>query len=185
MKLSLYNQSLFRSTAKLVVIVISSTGTVNISTECTIQPYKFHTPSGLVTFFASCGQIWKLLQLETDDRLTVVPPICEWYLQRFDYNKDISIKELESKHSTTTNISWSSRGIFKVKYLGTLFQIYCKCMPEKGECLRVDGYYTTIEKKKAAKMVGDITTAASASETVKKHPFTTAEEMLLRDRGKE
>jgi hypothetical protein len=85
-------------------IVISSTGTVNISIECTLQPYEFHTPSGLVTFFASCGQIWKLLQLETDDRLTVVPPIDEWYLQRFDYNKDISIQELESKHAATTTI---------------------------------------------------------------------------------
>jgi hypothetical protein len=58
-------------------IVISSTGTVNISIECTLQPYEFHTPSGLVTFFVSCGKIWKLLQLETDDRLTVVPPIHE------------------------------------------------------------------------------------------------------------
>ena len=168
--------------------VISSTGTVNISIGCTPQPYEFHTPSSLVTFFASCGQIWNLLQLETDDRLTVVLPICEWNLQRFDYNKDISIKELESKHSTTTSINWSSKGILKVKYLGTLFQIYCKPMPEKGECLRVDGHYTTTDKKKAVEMVGDIATAASASasasETVKKHPFTTAEELLLRDRGK-
>jgi hypothetical protein len=66
--------------------------------------YIFRTLSGVVTFFASCGQIWKLLQLETDDRLTVVPPIDEWYLQRFDYNKDISIQELESKHAATTTI---------------------------------------------------------------------------------
>jgi hypothetical protein len=50
-------------------IVISSTGTVNISLECTLQPYKFRTLSGLVTFFASGGQIWKLFRLETDDRL--------------------------------------------------------------------------------------------------------------------
>jgi hypothetical protein len=46
------------------------------------------------------------------------------------------------------------------------------------------GHYTTVEKKKAVKMGGDITTASSASETVKKHPFTTAEELFLRDRGK-
>jgi hypothetical protein len=70
-----------------------------------------------------------------------------------------------------------------VKYLGTLFQIYCKPMPEKGECLRVDGHYTTTDKKKAVEMVGDIA-AANVTETVKKHPFTTAEELLLRDRGK-
>ena len=35
-------------------------------------------------------------------------------------------------------------------------------------------------KKNAVEMVGEI----AASETVKKHPFTTAEELLFRDRGK-
>ena len=40
-------------------LVISPTSTVNIAIESTHQPYEFHTPSGLVNFFASCGQIWK------------------------------------------------------------------------------------------------------------------------------
>jgi hypothetical protein len=44
--------------------------------------------------------------------------------------------------------------------------------------------------KKTVKMVGDIATAAAAAanvtnnlDTVKKYPFTIAEELLLRDRG--
>ncbi len=54
-------------------IVVSPTGTVNISIECTLAPYEFHTPEGLVSFFASCGQIWRILQIEAQGRLTVVP----------------------------------------------------------------------------------------------------------------
>jgi len=86
-------------------IVISSTGTVNISIQCTLNPW-FSYSEGL-NFFTLCGQIWKILQLETDDRLTVVPPIYEWYFERFDYNKDISVKYLEPKYSSSSrNKRW-------------------------------------------------------------------------------
>ncbi len=139
--------------------MVSPTGTINISIECTLAPYEFHTPEGLVNFFASCGQIWRILQSETKDRLTVVPSLYEWLLQRFDYNKDISVKALETHHSLTS-ISWASRGLLKIKYLGTIFQIYSKELPEKGEHLRVEGHFSTKEKKSVVETVEDIVVAS-------------------------
>jgi len=87
------------------------------------------------------------LQFEINDRLTIVLSLQEWYIERFIYNKDIFVKYLESKYSSnanaTTVIRWASKGLFKIKYLGVVFQIYCKQILERGECLRVDGYYTS------------------------------------------
>ncbi len=145
-------------------IVVSPTGTINISIECTLAPYEFHTTEGLVNFFASCGQIWRILQTETQGRLTVVPSLYKWYLQRFDYNKDISVKGLEAR-PPLEGISWISRGLLKIKYLGTIFQIYSKELPEKGEHLRVESHYSTKEKKNVVKTVEDIVVASDSDFT--------------------
>ena len=180
-------------------IVVSSTGNVNISIECTLAPYEFHTPEGLVNFFASCGQIWRILQTEIQNRLTVVPSIYEWLIQRFDYNKDISIKDLRGSHTPLTGISWTSRGLLKIKYLGTIFQIYSKELPEKGDHLRVEGHYSTKEKKNVVETVENIVVASDSTFTSSedhnhhqpkdekttrnhRHPFITAEEMLYNNR---
>ena len=54
-----------------------------------------------------------------------------------------------------------------------------------GECLRCEGHYSTKEKKKVADIVGNIVGADGDGESVgKKHPFTTAEEMLLNTKAK-
>ncbi len=42
-------------------IIVSKNGTINISIGCTFDPYKFHTPSGLIEFIASCGKAINVL----------------------------------------------------------------------------------------------------------------------------
>ncbi len=162
--------------------ILSPTGTVNIAIECTYHPYEFHTPSGLMRFIGACGQIMTLLQIATKNRTNVVPWFGDWYLRRFDYNKDIPTKVLKNKYDANP-ISWSSKGLLKVEYLGTIFQIYCKDMPYKGECLRNEGHFTTKEKVKMKNMLVDI--AAATADGDGTHPFTTIEEMLLKKSSKD
>ncbi len=52
-------------------ITISHSGTVDITIECTLQPYKLHTPSDLVVFFGSCGQALSELQGAANNRVTL------------------------------------------------------------------------------------------------------------------
>ncbi len=61
-------------------IILSANGTINISIECTLDPFKLHTPSGLIEFIGSCGQALNVLQSAAKNRLNVVPRIAEWYL---------------------------------------------------------------------------------------------------------
>ena len=141
-----------------------------ISIQCTLQPYEFHSVKGLISFFVICGQILNLLRLSAGNRTNVVPPVEDWHIMQFDYNKDISIDRLPKV------INWISKGILKVEYLGTIFQIYSKKMPFDGECLRCEGHFSTKEKK--IKMEDMITKLAADDEN--RHPFTTVEEMLLK-----
>ncbi len=145
---------------------VSPSGHVSISIECTLQPFEFHTSSGLISFFVTCGQILNLLQLSAKNRSNVVPLVEDWRLTQFDYNKDISVDKLPKV------ISWSSKGILKVEYLGTIFQIYCKEMPFDGEHLRAEGHYSTKEKTDLQNMIANLADA-------KRHPFVTVEEMLF------
>src|SRR6476646_8346076 len=126
---------------------VSPAGTVNIAIECTHHPFEFHTAKGLMNFFGICGQIFTYLQLCTKNRVNVVPSFSNWSLMQFDYNKDLPTKALKDKYSSKV-INWSSKGVLRVYYLGVIFQIYCKMMPYKGECLRLDGHYSTKEKMK-------------------------------------
>jgi hypothetical protein len=58
--------------------IISSTGTINMSIECTLQPFHLHDSIGLVEFFVFCRKIIMMLQLATTNRINVVSPIEEW-----------------------------------------------------------------------------------------------------------
>jgi hypothetical protein len=158
-------------------VTISPNGTVGISIMCSIKPFELHTPSGLVDFFASCGQILRYLQSNTINRLAVVPPVWEWCLTQFDYNKDLVIRELRDKNPA---VDWAAKGLLKVKYLGAVFQIYSKDMPDLDECLRWDGHYSTKKKEKVVETLANITGK-------EKLPFTTAEELLskIRENGNE
>ncbi len=164
---------------------VSPGGTVNISIECTYHPFKFHTAEGLMSFFGICGQILTYLQLSTKNRFNVVSWFGDWYLQQFDYNKDLQTKYLKNKYSSN-GISWSSKGVLKVYYLGAIFQAYCKMMPYKGECHRFEGRHSTKEKVKMTDIISDIAaisdTGNNNNNKQRKHPFTTIEEMLLNKR---
>jgi len=173
---------------------ISSRGTVNISIQCTYHPFEFHTATGLMNFFGTCGKIDTYLQLCTKNRINVVPWFGNWSLMQFDYNKDLSTKDLKDKYHSKV-ISWSSKGVLKVYYLGVIFRIYCKMMPYIGECLRAEGRFSTKEKVKIADSMSRISAVcgtgadtfndADNAEDNKKHPFTTIEEMLLNKRRSE
>jgi hypothetical protein len=43
--------------------VVSPNRTINVSIECTLEPFKLHEPHELVAFFVCCGQIKNMLQL--------------------------------------------------------------------------------------------------------------------------
>src|SRR4051794_23066836 len=123
-------------------IIISRTGTVNISIECSFKPYGFHTPSGLIEFLGSCGQALNVIQAAADNRLDVVPSIPQWYINQFDYNKDMPCS---AKRNTDTQVlSWSdikAYGRLQIEHLGTIFQIYPKGLPDNGDYIRFEGHY--------------------------------------------
>jgi hypothetical protein len=61
-----------------------------------------------------------------------VPSIPQWYINQFDYNKDISLR----KSCDPQVLSWSSivsYGRIQIEILGTIFQIYPKGLPENGD----------------------------------------------------
>jgi len=131
-------------------IVVSPTGTVDISIECTLQSYKFHTPSDLVIFIGACGEVARELKAATCDRTNVVPAISEWWFTQIEFNKDISSKDPEL-------VSWAPvNGRLKIKYLGATFQIYPKGLPELGECDRIEVKFTTKKKVRMTDTLADI-----------------------------
>jgi hypothetical protein len=150
-------------------ITVSPTRTTNISFKCTLDPFKLHTSSDLIEFIGCCGQALNVLQSAAKNRLNVVPPIPEWHITQFDYNKDIPTNELDQ-------LSWTiAYGRLQIKYLGTIFQIYPKGLPELGECTRVEGHHSTTEKNSLKDTISDI---IDVDRKGKKSPFVTAEDML-------
>ena len=143
-------------------IVISRTGPVNISIECPSEPYEFHTSSGLIEFIGSCGQALTVIQASADNRLDVVPPIPQWYINQFDYNKDISYSA--NSNGDPQVLSWSSSlaaayGRLQIEFLGTIFQIYPKGLPENGDFTRFEAHYfrrKKNDKKNFAETLSDI-----------------------------
>lgn len=187
-KLSLYRKC---------TIVVSPNGTVNITIECTHQPYEFHTSEGIIEFIGSCGQALNLLQEAANNRLNVVPPISEWYPTQFDYNIDLPLSSNNNNNTSmsTQVLCWSSpsslattaNGRLKIKHLGTIFQIYPKGLPDHGECLRLEGHYIAKEKKKKlSDSIGDMIASGGhidednepEKDDNKKSPFETAESLL-------
>jgi hypothetical protein len=156
---------------------VSPTGTVGISFECTLDPYLFHDPSGIVEFFGSCGQALQILKNVTHDRFAVVPSISNWYLLQFEYNKDIPTKD-------PIIASWAPiNGRLRIEYLGTLFQIYPKGLPDVENILRIEAKNTMKEKKKVVDAVSDIIESKRKSKIEGVggiSPFNTAEKLLKR-----
>ncbi len=155
-------------------IIVSPNGTVNITIECTLDPYELHTPEGLIEFFGSCGQVLSEIQAATNNRLHVVPSISDWFIRQFDYGKDIPVT------SDPMIITYAAQGILKIKYLGVVFQIYPKGLPEVGNNLRIEGQYNTKENKKIKDLIPDIV----MDKKEKRSPFVTAEDLLLQNHKK-
>ncbi len=190
-KLSLYRKC---------TIVVSPNGTVNITIECTYQPYEFHTSEGIIEFIGSCGQALNLLQEAANNRLNVVPPISEWYPTQFDYNIDLPISSNNNNNAMSTQVlGWSSspsslakaNGRLKIKHLGIIFQIYPKGLPDHGECLRLEGHYIAKEKKKKlSDSICDMIAHGghmdedneSEKDDSKKSPFETAASILKKSK---
>jgi hypothetical protein len=164
-------------------ITVSPTKTTSISFQCILDPFKLHTPSGLIEFMGSCGQALNVLQSEAKNRLNVVPPIAEWYFTQFDYNKDIS-----TNNTSPTVLSWSpAYGRLKIAHMGIIFQIYPKGLPELGDCTRFEGHYSTKDKKTLKDTIVDIIEWDNGygngdregdEKKGKKSPFVTAEDLL-------
>lgn len=153
---------------------VAPNGTVMIFIECTVDPFELHTPEGLIDFFSCCGQTYSCLQNAIGNRLDVVPKINEWYLKEFDCNKDLVIADLKDKYPM---IDWTARGLIKVKHLGTIFQIYCKPLPDSGKVLRFESQHALKENKTVLDIVNDVT----ANNTL---PFMTAEDLLKQQQEK-
>jgi len=176
-------------------IVISRTGTVNVSIECTLEPYEFHSPSGLIEFIGSCGQALNVIQAAADDRLDVVPSIPQWYINQFDYNKDISHSADNNSTGNPQPLSWSSLpayGRLQIEFLGTIFQIYPKGLPENGDFTRFEGHYfrkkndkKNLEHTLSDIVVGDIhEDVDDEKEQETSLPFVTAEDLLKKAKEK-
>jgi hypothetical protein len=61
-----------------------------------------------------------LFQIAADNRINVAPDVDVWFLQRFDYNKDLLVEDVANKHPDKS-ISWTSKGLLKIGHLGPLF----------------------------------------------------------------
>lgn len=167
-------------------IIVSKKGTINISIQCTFDPYEFHTPSGLIEFFGSCGQALSEIQEAANNRLYVVPPIPDWNIHQFDYGKDIPsmIPNADPKV-----VSWTAQGILRIKDIGTVFQAYPKGIPDIGECTRFEGHYNTKEDKELKDIIPDVIDKGNNSNDSeygstkdrKNSPFVTAEELLKKN----
>ncbi len=146
------------------------------------ESYKTHIILDRTEFTGSCGQALNVLQSEAKNRLNVVPRIAEWCLTQFDYNKDIP-----TNNKSPTVLSWAiGYGRLKVAYMGAIFQIYPKGLPEIGDCARFEAHYSTKDKKKLKDVIPDIIEwdngnsddREGGEKKGKKSPFVTAEDML-------
>ncbi len=161
-------------------IIVSPNGTVNITIECTYDPYEFHTSVGMIEFIGSCGQALNVLQEAVNNRLNVVSSIPEWCITQFDYNKDISINKMEP-----SIVSWTvAHGRLQIRYLGTIFQIYPKGLPVDGNYIRFEGHYNTQEKKKLIDIIPSIVDDHNNNGNGKSSLFVTAEDLLIKMKEK-
>ena len=146
---------------------LSPTGTVKMYITSTVDSFKLHSYYGLIDFFSCCGKIDLIFALKSRRGFNSIPNISEWYLRRFDCNKDLNIQPLSEKYP---EIHWTSRGLLQLKHLGVIFQGYCKGMPDVGDCLRLEHIYKIKDNSKVADVVSQLN-----NETF---PFYTAEDLF-------
>lgn len=158
------------TTRRNCTFTLSTTGTLEMSMVSTVHPFRLSTYEGLIDFFTCCGKIEFIVEQQSNYKFNVIPKVSEWHIKEFDYNKDLMTTTITEKYP---QITWTTSRIMKLKYLGQLFQIYGKSMPDVGECLRVEGNFKTKKNIKAKDV-----TATLINSNHEKSPFVTAEELL-------
>ena len=125
--------------------VFYSSGTVNINTTCSKNPYKLETEedrSRIISFF---GQIRdRLIILLADKHERLVPDIMDWQLTEADINKDIRVSDVF--HFSAIKV--------QVRHLDHLFSVYVKSMGEHTVCRLEERKHPA--EKTAVEFINDI-----------------------------
>jgi hypothetical protein len=67
-------------------------GTVEVTTKCSSNPFKLEDGTDFTRFIAFLGQLRdRLILLLADKKERVVPDVDEWHLRELDINKDIEM----------------------------------------------------------------------------------------------
>src|SRR5215216_4400962 len=128
----------------LVDYVIYRSGTVDIQTTCSNNPYKLETEEDRFRIIEFFGQIRAgLINLLQDKHERIVPDVLEWELTECDINKDIKVSDL--LHFSGVKI--------QVKHLDHLFRIYIKALGKATVC-RVEE--NKQPKKCAVEFINDV-----------------------------
>jgi hypothetical protein len=105
--------------------ILYSSGTVNIDTVCSKNPYKLETEADRARIHSCFGQIRdRLIRLLHDTHERLVPDIMNWYLTECDINKDIKVSD--ALHLSTIKV--------QVKHVDHLFSVYIKSMGKDTVC---------------------------------------------------
>jgi hypothetical protein len=111
--------------SNLVTYTFYPGGTINVTAESIINPYKLESEidrSRLLIFFGQLRD--RLITFLTDKHERIVPDIMEWKLSECDINKDIKVND--ALHAAGFKI--------QVKHLDHIFRIYIKSMGKDTVC---------------------------------------------------
>jgi hypothetical protein len=111
--------------SNLVTYTFYPGGTINVTAESSINPYKLESEidrSRLLIFFGQLRD--RLITFLTDKHERIVPDIMEWELSECDINKDIKVSD--ALHAAGFKI--------QVKHLDHVFRIYIKSMGKDTVC---------------------------------------------------
>jgi hypothetical protein len=137
-----HHQEIIGST--LADYIIYKSGTVDIQTTCSNNPYKLETEEDRFRIIEFFGQIRAgLIDLLNDKHERIVPDVLEWELTECDINKDIKVTDL--LHFSGVKI--------QVKHSDHLFRIYIKALG-KDTVYRIEE--NKQPKKRAVEFINDI-----------------------------
>jgi hypothetical protein len=137
-----HHQEIIGST--LVDYIIYKSGTVNIQTTCSNNPYKLETEEDRFRIIEFFGQIRAgLINLLHDNHERAVSDVLEWQMTECDINKDIKVSDL--LHFSGVKV--------QVKHLDHLFRVYIKASGKDTVC-RVEE--SKQPKKCAVEFINDV-----------------------------
>jgi hypothetical protein len=137
-----HHQELIGNT--LVDYVIYKSGTVDIQTTCSNNPYKLETEEDRFRIIKFFGQIRAgLINLLQDKHERIVPDVLDWELTGCDINKDTKVTDL--LHFSGVKI--------QVKHLDHIFRIYIKALGVDTVCRIEENKQPT---KHAVEFINDV-----------------------------